>query len=287
MALTFSNLLAINQTASNPLVTASVTVPANAAILVSLGTSQTAPNTAGTATISGPAGITFYQLGRPFVNPRALHVWIGINGGAETSGALTLTYVPDGGGTMTGQAATVDLAEGISQDDPYEVAVTASGSTAALTLPDVGTLAEGSGIFIAGLTSNPAAGVTNMSIGAPATVLGAPIGANVRQIISGYDTSVTPDETPTISAGASAAMMGLAVIINAAPEAPPVYTGEFTEVMMQELQGLVEAGAEVFTVAYNPSLVVGDPEGDAAGAGGVPFWRDDTAQLVQVIYTKP
>lgn len=284
MALSFTNLLAINQTASNPLVTASVTVPEGAAILVSLGTSQTAPNTAGTATISGPAGLTFFSLGRPFVNPRALHVWIGINGGAETSGALTLTYVPDGGGTMTGQAATVDLVEGILSGDEYETPVTNTGSTAALTLPDVGTLAEGSGIFIAGLTSNPAAGVTNMSIDAPAMVLGAPFGANVRQIISGYDTSVTPDETPTITAGASAAMMGLAVIINAAPE---VYTGEFTEALMVELQGIVEAGASVFTVAYNPATVIGDPEADAEANGGEPFWREDTAQLVQVIYTKP
>jgi hypothetical protein len=54
----------------------------------------------------------------------------------------------------------------------------------------------------------------------------------------------------------------------------------------QALQALVEAGAEVATVAYDPENVVGDPEGDAVAAGWVEFQREDHANLVEVVYTR-
>lgn len=54
----------------------------------------------------------------------------------------------------------------------------------------------------------------------------------------------------------------------------------------QNLQTLVEAGAEVVTVAYNPLTVLGDPEQDALDAGFTEFYREDTVNLVEVVYTK-
>lgn len=44
-----------------------------------------------------------------------------------------------------------------------------------------------------------------------------------------------------------------------------------SQAQKEALQVLVEGGAEVATVAYNPGLVVGDPEGDAVGWGGCSF----------------
>ena len=43
-----------------------------------------------------------------------------------------------------------------------------------------------------------------------------------------------------------------------------------------------EAGAEVASVAYNPTTVVGD----AVAAGWVEFQREDHANLVEVVYTR-
>ncbi len=60
----------------------------------------------------------------------------------------------------------------------------------------------------------------------------------------------------------------------------------FGLVEMEALQVLVEAGAEVSFVAYNPVGLVGDPEGDAASDGWVEYYREDTATLVEVIYTR-
>jgi hypothetical protein len=54
----------------------------------------------------------------------------------------------------------------------------------------------------------------------------------------------------------------------------------------QALQALVEAGAEVATVAYDPSNVVGDPEASAIADGWVVFQREDSATLVEVVYTR-
>jgi hypothetical protein len=54
----------------------------------------------------------------------------------------------------------------------------------------------------------------------------------------------------------------------------------------EALQALVEAGAEVATVAYDPNNVVGDPEAAAVAAGWVEFQREDHADLVEVVYTR-
>jgi hypothetical protein len=61
---------------------------------------------------------------------------------------------------------------------------------------------------------------------------------------------------------------------------------EMPEATKRALQVLVEAGATVATVSYNPNTVVGDPEGDAIGQGFAQFYREDTANLVEVVYTK-
>ena len=52
------------------------------------------------------------------------------------------------------------------------------------------------------------------------------------------------------------------------------------------LEALVEAGAKVSTVAYNPNTVVGDPEAAAIATGWVQYYKESSLNLVEVIYTK-
>lgn len=58
------------------------------------------------------------------------------------------------------------------------------------------------------------------------------------------------------------------------------------QAQMNALRALVEAGAEVSTVAYNPNTVVGTPEADAIADGWIQYYREATANLVEVIYTR-
>jgi hypothetical protein len=59
-----------------------------------------------------------------------------------------------------------------------------------------------------------------------------------------------------------------------------------SEAQKKALQVLVEGGAEVSTVAYNPNTVVGTPEANAISNGWVQFQREATANLVEVVYTR-
>lgn len=55
---------------------------------------------------------------------------------------------------------------------------------------------------------------------------------------------------------------------------------------MESLQALAEGGDEILTVAYNPNTVTGTPEADATGSGAVEQFREDTADLVEVVYSR-
>lgn len=57
-----------------------------------------------------------------------------------------------------------------------------------------------------------------------------------------------------------------------------------TEAQKQELADFEAAGKHVFTVAYDPTTVTGDPEADAVAAGLVEYYREDSANLVEVVY---
>lgn len=52
------------------------------------------------------------------------------------------------------------------------------------------------------------------------------------------------------------------------------------------LQVLVEAGAKVAYLGYNPTTVSGTPEVTAIANGWVQYYREATTNLVEVIYTK-
>lgn len=54
----------------------------------------------------------------------------------------------------------------------------------------------------------------------------------------------------------------------------------------QALETLVESGKQVSTVAYNPTTVIGDPEGAAIADGWTIYKRQANASLVEVVYTK-
>ena len=60
----------------------------------------------------------------------------------------------------------------------------------------------------------------------------------------------------------------------------------FTLADKQALEAIVETGVQVSEVAYNPTTVVGSPEAAAIAAGWVQYYREATATLVEVIYTR-
>jgi hypothetical protein len=60
----------------------------------------------------------------------------------------------------------------------------------------------------------------------------------------------------------------------------------FTSNDIAALNVIVEAGAEVASVCYDPTTVIGTPEVDALADGWIQYYREDTAHLVEVIYTR-
>lgn len=54
----------------------------------------------------------------------------------------------------------------------------------------------------------------------------------------------------------------------------------------QYLETVSEDGGEVLTIAYNPAQVSYDPEAAAKASGFTEYYREDTTNLVEVIYTK-
>jgi hypothetical protein len=60
----------------------------------------------------------------------------------------------------------------------------------------------------------------------------------------------------------------------------------FTLAHKQALEALVEGGAQVASVVYDPTVVIGTPEADALAAGWVQYYREAAANLIEVIYTK-
>jgi len=61
----------------------------------------------------------------------------------------------------------------------------------------------------------------------------------------------------------------------------------FTLSQKQALAAIVQAGNEVWELAYNPGTVQGDPEGDAITNGWTQFYKEVGDGLTEVIYTRP
>ena len=66
----------------------------------------------------------------------------------------------------------------------------------------------------------------------------------------------------------------------------PNTIGNLSLAQKQDLEARVSAGTQVFTLVYDPTNVVGSPEGDAAAAGLVQYYKEAAPTMVQVIYTK-
>jgi len=60
----------------------------------------------------------------------------------------------------------------------------------------------------------------------------------------------------------------------------------FTLAQKQYLETQLESGHQVIYVAYNPATIVGTPEQNATSAGFVEYYRESSATLVEIIYTK-
>lgn len=59
----------------------------------------------------------------------------------------------------------------------------------------------------------------------------------------------------------------------------------------QYLETVVESGGKVSEVAYDPTIVgtkggTSTPEADAIAAGWIEYYRENTPNLIEVIYTK-
>jgi hypothetical protein len=52
----------------------------------------------------------------------------------------------------------------------------------------------------------------------------------------------------------------------------------------EELASFEAQGRRVFTVAYDPTTVVGTPDDDALAQGLTEYYREETAHLIEVIY---
>jgi hypothetical protein len=61
----------------------------------------------------------------------------------------------------------------------------------------------------------------------------------------------------------------------------------FTLADKQALEAFLATGYTCAEVAYNPNTVVGNPEATAVAAGWTQYYREASASLVEVIYTKP
>ena len=59
----------------------------------------------------------------------------------------------------------------------------------------------------------------------------------------------------------------------------------FTLVLKKALEVIVEGGAQVVSVGYDPTLSI-NPELGALAQGFIEFYREDTPTLIEVIYTK-
>lgn len=59
----------------------------------------------------------------------------------------------------------------------------------------------------------------------------------------------------------------------------------FTLQKKQALEAASRTGVRVRFVSYNPSTTVGNPETAATSAGYVEYYRETTANLVEVVYT--
>lgn len=60
----------------------------------------------------------------------------------------------------------------------------------------------------------------------------------------------------------------------------------FTLAQKQYLETQAVIGVKILYVAYDPTTEVGTPEADTVAAGYTQYYREDTAHLVEVIYTK-
>lgn len=60
----------------------------------------------------------------------------------------------------------------------------------------------------------------------------------------------------------------------------------FTEEQKEELAELAEQDFVSYFLAYDPNNVDGDPEQDALDQGYVEFYREETANLIEIIYTR-
>ena len=197
-------------TTSNPATTATLSPSSGSMLIVSVAAAvSSAPPGIGTLDISG-CGLTWTQVdGQQWGARRDMFVWAGT--GTPTSGTLTITYTPNAY-TFQEMMYSVEQVTGFDSGSPYDTPVknTAVGN---LDLPDVGTPGSGDGIFSFFAHENAD---NNLDFTTGITELARESGgANVRQIITGYERDESMDETPGVTNdGGSNATGGIAFIVN-------------------------------------------------------------------------
>lgn len=210
---TFANLTSWGETNTNPQTSASITVPNGSALIISWTGSQTAPNQDSNAAItSAPSGMNFTQLARVANGRRCTYVWIAVNtSGNDITGTYEITQQPTGGGTANGHMAIFDRVNNVNTTTPNGTVQTVATSGTSISTGSVGSPTSNDAVFGVGTSQLSGAG---MSLEASFTVLaGLYSGTNVRQMVSGYDTSDPLDDTLTVNIGGSSAGSGVAFIV--------------------------------------------------------------------------
>lgn len=192
---------------SNPCSTASLTPTAGSMLIVSAAAASS--GSVSDIAVTG-GGLSWTQLDfQVYGARRAISVWRGT--GTYTSGALTIT-VSLGFGDYQETMFSVEQVTGFNASDPDDAAVSAEGDDN-LNLPDVGTPGTGDMIFSIFAHED---GANNFNFTSGITELAREAaGANVRQIITGYECDASMDETPGVtSSGGTNAIGGIAFIVN-------------------------------------------------------------------------
>jgi hypothetical protein len=268
-------------TTSNPETTESISPAAGSVVYVAVCAAESNTASAGVLSVSG-AGLSWVQIGaQHYGDRRRVFVWKGT--GTPSSGELTITYTPTGGGTYQEMAYSVVEVTGADGTTPNDAAVSgAAASGTSLNLPDVGTPGAGDAVFSVFGMENASDGIALTADITQLTKI--ETGGNIRSFICGWDNDPA-DETPGITWTSSGAAGGIAFIVNAGtggeePDerladlgivldgatASAGATAEIAVVLSRQLEDVSASSGATAPVVGESSVQLGDASVVSAGA---------------------
>jgi hypothetical protein len=213
-------------------VTASVSVPAGHMAIFSVAAARNTGTLPGgdIATPTGLAGLTWSDITSvEWGSRRGSRVfWAKNETGSTVTGAISC--VISSGATLQEAMWSVDLESSPATGAPFGTGGTASGNAASISISVPGTPAAGDKVF-AFIATESATNAITLGSELDTTLVQRGSGANVRRILSAYDSA--PDGTPVANASwsGSANHGGIAAILFAGPTADtedPTQSGSIT-----------------------------------------------------------